>query len=500
MFLKSLHGRFMIILTAILIPVGLVSSMLLLGSFERYQRWNAQTSSRPMAENLVRHHLDDLAPLISMREAVMHRFDKLVEINPAIGLYLLDGNGMVQAHSSPTGKLVRRKVDMAPIRALLGGQASFPLLGDDPSDLTRQDVFSAAYVDPAHPQAGVLYVVLGTGRGMMAPRGSEAARFQLDLLGVLAAGTVAVLLFGVMILLLITRKLRRLTDAIQLFVDGKFEQPVYLSRIKPYGGDEIDRLGRAYNAMAETIGVQMREIQATDEKRREMITAVAHDLRTPLAALRGYLETMLLRDGSLGETDRRTYLEIATRQSGNLSRLVDELFELSKLESPEACANAEPFQLAELVYDIVQNLGMRAAQKNVKVDVRMQESTPFVCADIALVERLLTNLLDNAVRHTSPNGQVTISVEPTPDRRMSVAVADTGEGIAPDDLPHVFDRFYRADKSRGSDSGAGGLGLAIARRIVDLHGGEISAASRLGEGTTFVFDLPLAPSRRGATA
>ncbi len=177
------------------------------------------------------------------------------------------------------------------------------------------------------------------------------------------------------------------------------------------------------------------------------------------------------------------------RQSQHLTRLVGELFELAKLEAREASPQCEPFSLPELVQDVVQKFQLEAGERRVTLTMELDADLPLVSADIALVERVLDNLIDNALSHTPAGGTVRVPVRRDADR-VILCVADTGKGIAEGDLPKIFEPFYQA-KEPASGNGHAGLGLAIARRIVELHGSVLDVRSRPGEGTTFVFGLPV---------
>jgi signal transduction histidine kinase len=222
-----------------------------------------------------------------------------------------------------------------------------------------------------------------------------------------------------------------------------------------------------------------------------LVANVSHDLRTPLASLRGYLETLIIKGDSLSAEEQRTYLSIAAQQTERLARLVAELFELAKLEAKDVAVQAEAFPMAELIQDVVQKFELDAERRRLDIRAEVGADLPFVLADIGLAERVLQNLIDNALRHTPAGGRVTVTTEAR-EREVLITVADTGSGIPKDHLPHIFERLYRVDKSRDSRSGGAGLGLAIARQIVELHGGRIMVESEPGRGTAFSFSLPLA--------
>jgi len=247
-----------------------------------------------------------------------------------------------------------------------------------------------------------------------------------------------------------------------------------------------------FAAMAERIRSQMSGLKESDRLRRELVANVSHDLRTPLASLRGYLEALTLKEESIGPAERRVCLETASRSAERLSRLTLELFELAKLDAYELTPELEPFSPAELIQDVMLKFQLRARQKGIDISVDIPPDAPFVNGDIGMIERVLSNLLENALRHTPERDRIKLSVRPNADDCV-LMVEDTGAGISSKDLPHVFKRFYRSADG-GRLAAGSGLGLAIAQRIVDLHGGKLSVDSEAGIGSVFAFNLPVAPA------
>jgi len=223
--------------------------------------------------------------------------------------------------------------------------------------------------------------------------------------------------------------------------------------------------------------------------RRDLIANVSHDLRTPLVSIRGYLEVLATKGDGLDPQKRQSYLETAVRQTEHLGTLIDELFELAKLDFKGISLQHESFQLAELASDVLQKFQLMADGKQVALRLAADARLPPVRADLSLIERVLDNLVGNALKHTSAGGCVSLSLT-AEEHALQVSVVDDGAGIPQEDLPYIFDRFYRATGGRNGAVGGAGLGLAITKRILDLHGGSIVAQS--GEkGATFRFDLPL---------
>lgn len=215
---------------------------------------------------------------------------------------------------------------------------------------------------------------------------------------------------------------------------------------------------------------------------------MSHDLRTPLAALHGYLETLKLKSQDFDETTKAEYLDTALKHSWRLTKLVEELFELANLDACETKLQCEPFAPAELIQDVIQKFQLTADKSNIDLSMRMHDTLPFVEADIGLIERVLENLISNALRYTPSGGWINISLQPQAPGVL-IQVEDNGSGIANQDLPRIFERFYRGNNKGRSDYHAG-LGLAIAQHIIMLHGGKIQVESEPGQGTRFYFVLP----------
>lgn len=327
--------------------------------------------------------------------------------------------------------------------------------------------------------------------GMLAAERMLDTRRALELgAEVLGASLLFLLLAAVLLYLQVTRRLRLLAEAIGAFQDSKFTRPPRTVVGDPRG-DEIDRIGAALVDMSERISSQLTLLEENRRQRAELLANVSHDLRTPLASIQGYIETLLLKHGSLSPDEERNYLEVVARNSTRLTRLVGDLFQLTKLEAHELNPAPEPFALGELAQDVMQKFELGANKRGLTLESRIAPDLPQVNADIGMIERVLENLIENATRHTDTGGTVRLHVRRA-DRRILVDVEDTGKGIASHDLPHVFERYYRADRSEEGSVGNTGLGLAISRRIVELHGGTMTVESTLNVGTSFRFDLPIA--------
>ena len=254
----------------------------------------------------------------------------------------------------------------------------------------------------------------------------------------------------------------------------------YSVRVETKSRDEVGELATAFNRMSE-------ELEHLEQSRRDLVANVSHELKTPIAAIRAHLENLL--DG-VEQPDPAT-LGVMLAQVERLGRLVDQLLDLSRLESGEVPLRIEALPLQPLVDDLISEIDVALPGRGVLVRNDVPADLPALSADRERVHQVLFNLVDNAVRFTPVGGSVTISAR----RRngsVEVAVADTGAGIEAEHLPRLFERFYRADAARTRGEGGTGIGLAIARSVVEAHGGRISAESEPGRGSVFTFDLPSA--------
>jgi signal transduction histidine kinase len=285
-----------------------------------------------------------------------------------------------------------------------------------------------------------------------------------------------VLIFGSLLFWQITSPLRALTQASEAIASGKLNQ-----RVQVRSEDEIGRLARAFNRMAESLS-------QADTQRRNLLADIAHELRTPLTVIQGNLEGLL--DGVFDLTPEN----VATvhRQTMVLNRLVADLRDLALAEAGQLQLERKPIDLKTVIAEICKSLEGQASEKGITLILNQIEPLPSLDADEQRITQVLFNLLTNAMRYTPTGGTITISAE-VRDRAVVISVRDTGVGIASEELPHVFDRFYRANHSRTrrASTDGSGLGLTISRQIVEAHGGQIWAQSSLGVGSTFAFSLPL---------
>jgi signal transduction histidine kinase len=463
----TLTQRLSLAFALLLLICSGMSAWLQLRANRMHEQEVVQGLSRGLAEHIAsRSQLMDASG--PMPGAVQRLFGQLMMVNPSVEVYLLDSAGRIVEHAAPPGSLQRQRIDLQPVQRLLRGER-LPILGDDPRSRDGRKVFSAAPLRVDGAARGFIYVVLlGEEHDRYAGLGATSAALNTALWSI-AMVALLCLVAGLAAFAWITRPLRRLTATMRSFdIAG---EPASLPPTGTEAGranDEIALLDTAFRQLVARLSAQWRQLSRQDQERRELIANISHDLRTPLSSLHGYLETLLLKDAVLAPEDRHRYLGIALDQSGKVGGLARSLFELVRLEQGLVPLQPECFALTDLVQDIFQKFELAAEAKNVTLRATFDATVTTVRADLGLIERALTNLLDNALRHSPAGGDICIALVPA-DGAVEVTMTDQGPGIPAELREGLFERPFNTHGARRE----GGLGLRIVYRILQLHGSEL---------------------------
>lgn len=294
---------------------------------------------------------------------------------------------------------------------------------------------------------------------------------------------IASILLALIFSRLITRPLKAVTLSAQKVAAGDFSQ-----RVPEKTRDEIGQVSAAFNSMSE-------QLDKKEQSRRQLMADVAHELRTPLTAIQGYLEAW--SDGVIAPTPEQ--ITSVHDETVLLSRIITDLRDLSLVEGGGLRMHQLPTNLAELVNNELSGISNQAKEHSISLHNDLPADLPRVFIDADRIRQVLRNLLDNALRYTNTGGDISIKAVSTSDGWLTVAVSDTGSGITPEDLPFIFDHFYKSDHSRQRGHSGSGLGLAIVKQLVKAHGGNIRVESQPGKGSTFYFTLPLAQDELGSS-
>lgn len=422
--------------------------------------------------------------------------DQAMTVNPSVEVYLLDPQGEILAHALPPETVLRSKVDLAPLQQFMGANAQLPILGDDPRSVEGAKAFSVHPIVRGDERLGYLYVVLG-GKHFDSVLAMFSGSYVWRLTSLVMFATLAMaLLLGLWLVFRYTRPLSELQDAVRRVGQAGFagSHQGALDTVHPQTR-EVAWLKTDIEGLIDKLGEQYTALDGADRSRRELVANVSHDLRTPLASIQGYLETLLMKDAVLTADERLEFLHVAHRHSRRLSHLVTELFELAQLDSGSVKLQAENFSLTELLQDVVHEFELQARERN--ITLRLDGTDVQVHADIGLIQRVLENLVFNALRFTADNGEICLKLEQRAEQ-VEVAVIDNGCGIAAADLSQIFDRHYQVTPAADAvvnpevEADGSGLGLAIVKRILELHNSNIEVQSELTKGTTFSFALAAA--------
>lgn len=483
----SLFAKLSLGLLILLLSIGVIYAVFSLIVTRSYVEQLNQDLHRSLADNLVADKNLVKEGRIN-QEALKETFRQYMVVNPSIEIYLLDLQGKLISYSADPGVVKRNKVSLRPIFAFLDGTEQYPL-GDDPRSHDKRKPFSVTTVPNSDRPEGYLYVVL---RGEQYEQIKQLAQesyfirfsgwavFISLLLGLLA---------GLPVFYFLTRRLRNFSQQIKAFESSGFTTELVPSPKEKE--DEIDQINHTFESMAERIRVQLGQLAAQDTERRQLVAQISHDLRTPLASMLGYIESLWLKKTSLTEAEQESFLAVAHKQGRRLSRMIEALFELSSLEAQDTEPAIETFVPAEWLYDIAQKHQIRIQKHGLNIEVDIQEQGLLALADISLLERVMDNLIDNSISHAKSSGTLVLQLA-TQDDKVAISVADQGKGIAEEELVCLFEPFVTTNgpKKHDAERRHAGLGLAIAKRIMQLLDGDISVKSELDVGTVFTLCLP----------
>ena len=378
----------------------------------------------------------------------------------------------IQPYIEQWGSLYGHRIVLTDASGIVVADSEGELLGEQ----YRPDAPGSRLAPPwERSTAGTVYISPEPSAGFPSPLSLSQAISRFLLWGVLLAIAIA-LVFTLFLSRRILAPVKALTLTARHLGQGDLSQ-----RVQFKDKSEIGELAQAFNSMAS-------DLERAERLRRNMVADAAHELRTPLSNIRGYLEA--IRDG-VKEPDADT-MRTLDEEAPLLSRLVDDLQELSLAEAGELKLDCQAEDIIKLITQTAASVQPQAATKGVSVANDLPARLPPVNIDYSRVSQVLRNLLENAIAHTGDGGNIMLSAS-RQDDRVEVSVTDTGEGIPAEDLPNIFERFYRVDQSRTRATGGSGLGLTIAKRLVEAHGGQIEAQSEPGKGSRFSFTLPVSP-------
>ena len=501
---KSLYSRLALVLLAVFLAMAVMLYWLFEQASMATQNEASQRLHLTLAENIVK----DLG-IASNGEfdvkMIKEAFHKMMILGPTIELYVLDKEGNLLTYDAPKEKIKRNKVNLEPILTFVNHKSVLPILGDDPRSKDREKIFSAAKVyakkNDKNVFLGYLYIIIGgENYDSVATTLHLSKTWKISLIAI-GSALLFLLLASLLLFYALTRPLRKLTREVKAFenadesADNNADEsadnqtPKLKIEIPPAGKGEINQLKRSFYQMQQRIHAQLRRLNKQDEIRREFLAYVSHDLRTPLTGMKAYLETLELKP-DMPVDERQNFLQKAITNGERLEGMINELFELTRLESNQVELNQDDFAIGDLLSDSYASFEKKAKDKDIILKIDCKHPQAQVRADIAKIERVIQNLVENAIRYSKEGDTVTLVSQKKPNGNILIQIIDTGSGIAPDDLPHIFEPYYRAsDEYKLKHKGAG-LGLAISQRLLALHGISLNVERAEGTGTVFFFEFP----------
>jgi len=489
---KSLYSRLALVLLAVFLAMAVILFWLFEQASMATQNETSQRLHLTLAENIVKD-LGIASKGEFDAEMIKEAFHKMMILGPTIELYVLDKEGNLLTYDAPKEKIKRKKVNLDPILAFVNHKSTLPILGDDPRSEDREKIFSAAkvYAKKANKNVflGYLYIIIrGENYDSVATALRLSKTWKISLIAI-GSALLFLLLASLLLFYALTRPLRKLTREVKAFENADDQTPKLKIEMLPVGKGEINQLKRSFYQMQQRINAQLARLNKQDEIRCEFLSYVSHDLRTPLTGMKAYLETLELKP-DMPVNERQSFLLKAISNGERLEGMINELFELTRLESNQVELNKDDFAIGDLLSDSYASLEKKAKDRNITLRIDCEQPQAQVSADIAKIERVIQNLVENAIRYSKKGGTVTLVSEQNANGNTLIKIIDTGLGIAPNNLLHIFEPYYRAsDEYKLKHKGAG-LGLAISQRLLALHNISLNVESTEGKGTVFFFEFP----------
>jgi len=476
-------------LGVILLIVGLSYTV-----FSSYMLQQINLSSQQLINHDLAQNLVDDKKIVHNgqidKKAMKDTFMQYMTINPSIEIYYIDLKGNIIAYSAEPGKVKRNTINLLPITHRLSKPDQLNILGDDPRSHETRKPFSVTPIPSINNPQGYLYIVL-QGEEITNAINTNSQNTIIYLGGFVLAGSLVIgLLMGLYLFYRINKRIKKLQTNVADFVDSDFSAD-YTSDFRVSNlilSDEITELEKHVSGMTLHIQKQWSALKQQDNLRREMVANISHDLRTPLASIQGYLETLSIKYTSLSDDERLNYLNTTIKQAKGLQKLIDGLFELAKLDAREHQPEMENFPLLELAYDVTAKFEINARKKDISLDIKSETENPVVFADLGLIERVLDNLISNAIYYSEENSKITINISAPKNKSLTIKVIDNGKGIPLEQQSLVFERFHQAHTPERTD-GHAGLGLCIVKKIIELHKQVIWVESKPEKGSEFNFTL-----------
>lgn len=486
-FRNTLYWRLSLGLLALLLMLGLTYIVITANTARNYFQETTQKLNANVAEQM----LLEVQPFSDSgtvnEEALGKIMHSMMAVNPSLEVYLVSPEGEILSFVVLDKKVKLTLIDLAPVLKFIECKGENLVLGDDPRQPGKKTIFSATPVRAGIKLLGYVYMVLASEQ-YETIAGSLINSYGIQLGAITFALTlIFAFLLGMLLIWVLTSNLRVILQSVRAFESGNINERIPEQKVK----GEMAVLARTFNSMAETIERNINSLTKVDQLRRELIANVSHDLRSPLTVIQGYVETMQIKHETMSEADRQQYLNIISETGKRLNKLVTDLFDLSKLESGQVELHKEPFSILEMMSNATSEYQLLAEKKRIRFNSEFGPDLPLAFADVAMIQRVVQNLFDNAIKYTPEFGEIKLQLNRHAEKEVEVRIINSGKGIEEEDCVHIFDRYFKIDKQEKGIRGSG-LGLAIVKKIMEVHHAPIQVSSTPGVITSFSFVLPAA--------
>jgi signal transduction histidine kinase len=481
----NIFGRMVILVFSLITVLGILFTVITYLATTNYHQASTQLLNKDVAAHIAKFTSPFENGTINKKKADSVFYYAMV-LSPSAEVYFLDTAGNVVAFHASEKEIRLWKLPLSNINNYMAAQGQVYITGPDPRDLSHSKIFSAAEVYEQRKKLGYIYVILDS---------KSSASIMGTLLGThigglaikaFAAILVLSLLISIFYLIRLRKGFNRMIDVLQRFERGDYSVRFYIRR-----QDDLAPVGLAFNKMADLLSQNINSLTQSEQERKDFIAIISHDLRTPLAVARGYAETLLIKKDTeqISSDQRQEYVHLVLQKIHQVETMVQQLFELSRMEAPEFAPNKEPFVLSEIVQEIVNVFQLTASQKGISLRCTQCQHHVWVHADVGMMERVAQNLIDNAIKSTPAEGRIEIAIQPD-HQNVVFSIANTGDPL-PDDLLQWINHFKDESGLLNKRPAKLGLGLLIVQKILLLHESSLEAYTHDGSRNIFIFSLPV---------
>jgi signal transduction histidine kinase len=410
-------------------------------------------------------------------------FYNAMVLSPSAEVYFLDTSGKVIAYHAKKADIKQWNLPLTNLKKLIASKGEAYIKGPDPKDPGNDKIFSAAEVIGKSGNLGYIYVILASNKSVSNLLSSYVGSFLVKVFFIIIA-------LSILIAFLYLRRIERSFNDVMLVLD-KFQNGDLEARFKTKEHNDLGEITQAFNKMADLLVYNINSLKKSEKERKNFITNISHDLRTPLSIARGYIETLMIKksNNDLSISEQETYVHIILNKIQQMDEMVNQLFELSRIDAVEFKAAKEPFVLSEIVQEMVKNFQLIAKQKNIDLKCTQCQYHVWINADVSMMERVVQNLVQNAVNNTPENGviQIALSIE---NEELILKIQNTGRPM-PEDLLKWINNSKEENRLTADWSSTSGIGLLIVKKILQLHGSYLKAYTDNNTGNIFTFGMPI---------